>query len=217
MYPRPASSPRAYLAAAFAAILIVVSAPAQAAVIVDQEVDLPSSGFNDIGTPQWQSFLQAGDNIAGAAVRIDSTDSNGDPLSGSITLTILDGAPDGGGTAIATATALAATATPAPDDERWFTVFFAPVTVIPETELFLQVTSDNDFIGLASINSSPYTRGTSFPNGVSSSGGKKGKNADLAFRTFTDTSFSTSIPEPGILVTFGLGLAVLGASGRRKR
>jgi hypothetical protein len=95
-----------FAAAAFAAELFSTSISVQAAVIVDQEVDLPSSGFNDLTTTHWQSFQQAGDNIAGAAIRIDSTGSNGNALSGSITLTILDGAPDGGGNVITAATAL---------------------------------------------------------------------------------------------------------------
>jgi len=207
-----------FAAAAFAAELFSTSISVQAAVIVDQEVDLPSSGFNDLTTTHWQSFQQAGDNIAGAAIRIDSTDSNGNALSGSITLTILDGAPDGGGNVITAATALAATATPAPDDERWFTVFFAPIAVIPDTVLFLQVTSDNDLISISSINSSPYLRGEQFLDGIgSSSGGKKSKNADTGFRTFTDTSFATTIPAPGMVAILGFALVALGISRRRNR
>lgn len=206
-----------FLTVLFASIVLAHAAPAQAVVVVDQEVDLSSSGFNDLDTLQWQSFMQASGNIAGAAVRIDSTDSNGNPLSGSITLSILDGAPDGGGNVLASATALAASATPAPDDERWFTVFWSPVAVIPETELFLNVTSDNNLISLVSINSSPYLRGTQFLDGSPSSGGgkKKGKNADLAFRTYADTAF-TEISEPGALALLGLSAAFLFIGRRRK-
>jgi len=113
---------------------------------------------------------------------------------------------------------LAATATPAPDDERWFTVFFAPVAVIPDTVLFLQITSDNDLISISSINSSPYLRGEQFLDGIgSSSGGKKSKNADTGFRTFTDTSFATTIPAPGMVAILGFALVALGISRRRNR
>ena len=90
--------------AAFAAVLFSTSISVQAAVIINQEVDLPGSGFNDLTTTHWQSFQQAEDDIAGAAIRIDYTDSNGNALSGSITLTILDGAPDGGGNVITAST-----------------------------------------------------------------------------------------------------------------
>lgn len=205
-----------FLTVLFAATLLAHAAPAKAVVVVDQEVDLSSSGFNDLDTLQWQSFMQASGNIAGAAVRIDSTDSNGNPLSGSITLSILDGAPDGGGNVLASGTALAASATPAPDDERWFTVFWSPVAVIPETELFLNVTNDNNLISLVSINNSPYLRGTQFLDGTPSSGGgkKKGKNADLAFRTYAETS-STEIPEPGATALLSLSAALL-IIGRRR-
>ena len=208
--------PVRFLTFAVAAALLALTAPAHAVVAVDQEVDLPSSGFNNLNTLQWQSFMQASNNIAGAAVRIDSTDSNGNPLSGSITLSILDGAPDGGGNVLASATALATTATPAADDERWFSVFWSPVTVIPETELFLNVTSDNNLISLASITSSPYLRGTQYLNGVPSSGGKTGgKNADFAFRTYTETAF-TEISEPGIVALFSLSAVFLYLGRRRK-
>lgn len=200
-----------YLCAALiSATSFTVAAPLAAAVIIDQELDLPSSGFNDISTPQAQSFQQAADNIAGAAVRIDSTTGSGAALSGTITLSILDALPGAGGNLIASASALATSGTPGTDGEIWFSVFWAAVAVIPETELFLEVTSDNGDILLAVTNASPYLRGQHYLNGNPTR-----KRADVAFRTFTETTFSAAVPEPGVVAIFAIGLTGFAATRRR--
>jgi hypothetical protein len=199
------------LAAILGAASFGLTVPLAAAVIVDQEVDLPRSGFNDISSPQTQSFQQAADNIAGAAVRIDSMTGGGAALSGSITLSILDALPGTGGNLIASGTALAMSGTPAADGEIWFSVFWTAVAVIPEAELFLAVTSDNGDISLSVTNASPYLRGQLYLNG---SPYKKG--VDLDFRTFTDTGLSVSVPEPGVLTIFAVGLADIAATRRRQ-
>lgn len=190
---------------AFCAALFLFSAQAGATVIVDQENAGAESGFNDISRPQAQSFRQAGDNIAGAAVRISVFGA-----SGTITLSVFDALPGTGGNLIASGTGPAPTVATDFGDQAWMTVFWSAVAVIPETELFLSITATNGDIGLVSINSSPYTRGTQFLNGSPS-----GKGADLAFRTYTDTAFSTAIPAPGGIVILGLALAGLVVRRRR--
>ncbi len=193
------------LAVILAMMVSVFALPSFAAVIIDQENDLPVSGFNEIGTPQWQSFMQAGDNIAGAAVSIDAFDNTG---GGTITLAIYDAEP-GTGNLIVSGSGVAPVG-PTLTGEVFFEVFWAAVAVTPETELFLEVTSDNGNISLSSINSSPYTRGAQYLNGSPSS-----KGADLGFRTYTDDAFGASVPGPGTAVIFGLGLVVLGITRRR--
>ncbi|CAN0506061.1 unnamed protein product, partial [Laminaria digitata] len=145
-----------------------------------------------------------------AAVRIESTTGSGAALSGTITLSILDALPGTSGNLIASASALATSGTPAADGEIWFSVFWVAAAVIPETELFLEVTSDNGDILLAVTNSSPYLRGQHYLNGRPTR-----KGADLGFRTFTDTSFSMAVPEPGVVAIFFTGLAGFAATRRR--
>jgi hypothetical protein len=192
-------------ATAICAAVFLFGAQAQAAVIIDQNNAGAGSGTNEISRPQAQSFLQAGDNIAGAAVRIDIFGA-----SGTMTLSIYDALPGTGGNLVASGTGPAPTIATEFGDEAWMTVFWTAVAVVPETELFLEVTGTNGDIGLVSINSSPYTRGTQYIDGNPS-----GKNADFAFRTYTDTAFSAAIPAPGAIVIFGLGFA--GIAYRRRR
>lgn len=189
----------------FCAVVFLLGVQAGAAVIVDQENAGSTSGYNAISRPQAQSFMQAADNIAGAAVRIDTFGT-----SGTITLSIYDALPGTGGNLIASGTGPAPTVATEPRDEAWMTVFWSAVAVTPETELFLGITSASGDAGLVSINSSPYTRGTQYLNGNPS-----GKGADLAFRTYTDTAFSVSIPAPAGITTFALGLAGLTRLRRR--
>lgn len=192
-------------ATAICAAVFLFSAQASAAVIIDQENAGPTSGYNEVSRSQAQSFLQAGDNIAGAAVRIDVFGA-----SGTMTLSIYDAVPGTGGNLIASGTGPAPTIATDFGDEAWMTVFWTAVAVVPETELFLEVTGTNGDIGLVSINSSPYSRGTQYIDGNPSR-----KGADFAFRTYADTAFSTAIPAPGAIAIFGLGIA--GIAFRRRR
>jgi hypothetical protein len=193
---------RSFGAIIIAALVLTVS-PSMAAVIIDQENDEPRSGYNDIGRTHWQSFMQAGDNIAGAAVMINRFGE-----SGTMTLSIYDAEP-GTGNLITSGSGVVDSALGSGD--VFFTVFFTPVAVVPETELFLEITSDNDLIEIITINSSPYTRGAMYLDDSIS-----GKGADLGFRTYTDDAFSASVPEPGALLIFGVGFVVLGINRRRR-
>ena len=105
---------------AFCAALFLFSAPAGAAVIVDQENAGAESGFNNISRPQAQSFRQAGDNIAGAAVRISVFGA-----SGTITLSVFDALPGTGGNLIASGTGPAPTVATDFGDQAWMTVFWS--------------------------------------------------------------------------------------------
>ncbi len=117
------------------AMFLVMVSPAMAVVIIDQENDEPRSGYNDIGTPQWQSFMQAGDNIAGAAVVINRFGE-----SGTITLSIYDAEP-GTGTLIASGSG-SVDGLPASADV-FFSVFWTAVSVIQrQNSSSLEVTSE---------------------------------------------------------------------------
>jgi hypothetical protein len=196
---------RSFVAIIIAAVFMTAS-PAMAVVIIDQENDGSVSGYNEISTPQWQYFMQAGNNIAGAAVKIDAFNDTG---GGTITLSIYDAEP-GTGNLIASGSGVAPVG-PTLNGDVFFEVFWAAVAVAPETELFMAVTSANGNFDLVTINASPYTRGVHYINGVA----QTKKNSDLAFRTYTDDALN-DVPEPGALMIFGLGLVVLGMTRRRR-
>lgn len=187
------------------AALVSCAASAQATIIVAEDNFVYNGSINRFaGNQIVQSFRQASDNIAGVRARYENQGSSSSaPLS--FTVSLYDALPGSGGNLLTSGTVSGVT----PAGEFELDIFWTAIAIIPETELFLLFESSDGNYGPMGINAgNNYTRGDYYLNGS-----QLGKAPDLAFLTYTETSFS-AVPAPGMIAIFGFGLAALGLARR---
>lgn len=193
------------LATAGAALMAIGTGTASyAATFVDQNQSDASTYIAAFSqTNLAQSFQQASNNIAGASIflqpRVGSI--------GDITISLWDALPNAGGKKLTSGTALGQ------QSGSWADIFWKPVSVTPNTNLFLVFESTSPALGIAGSVSNPYSRGQTYAN----PGYQSFSQFDYAFRTFADDSFkAASVPEPAS--TLGLlAFGVLSAASALKR
>jgi hypothetical protein len=190
------------------AVLALPAAPALAAVVVDQNQPDNSLPVVIIGSGAAQSFQQTANNIAGVGVYLTP---NFELPSGHITIALWSNLPSSGGTLIASATAAVTT------EGNWLDVFWSPVSVVPNTTEYLVITATDFGTGYAigGSFSDPYPDGNVY-TGLGS-GGTAAPSRDIAFRTYSDTTFSEAVPEPSTWAMMILGFAGMGFMAYRRK
>ena len=190
------------------AVLALPAAPTLAAVVVDQNQPDHPLPTVIIGSGAAQSFQQTANNIAGAGIYLVP---EFELLSGHVTIALWSNLPSSGGTLIASATAAVTTA------GNWLDVFWSPVSVVPNTTEYLVITA-TDFGAYYAIGgsfSNPYPDGNLY-SGLGS-GGTAAPLKDIAFRTYSDTTFSGAVPEPSTWAMMVLGFAGMGFMAYRRK
>ena len=189
------------------AVLALPAAPALAAVVVDQNQPDNSLPIAFINGGAAQSFQQTANNIAGAGIYLAPGRGLG---SADITIALWSNLPPSGGTLITSATVTITT------DGQWLDVFWSPVSVVPNTTEYLVITATGLTFNymLGGSLSNPY------PDGMLYGGLPGGANAvpssDIAFRTYSDTTFSGAVPEPSTWAMMILGFAGIGCMAYRR-
>ena len=146
-----------------------------------------------------QSFQQASDNIAGAGIFLQP----GIGTSDNITISLWNLLPNQlGAINEASGTALGVSG-------NWVDVFWNPVSVTPNTTMYLVFTSDNNTLGISGDTSNPYPRGQVYAN----SGFEPFPDFDYAFRTYAEAA---PVPEPATMLLVGVGLIGLAGYGRKR-
>jgi hypothetical protein len=190
------------------AVLALPAAPARADVVIDQnqpDISLPAV---IIGSGAAQSFQQTANNIAGAGIYLTPDFDLG---SGDITIALWSNLPSSGGTLITSATATITT------DGYWLDMFWSPVSVVPNTTEYLVITATGRAAGyaIAGSFSNPYPDGNLY-SGLGSGGTAK-PLSDIAFRTYSDTTFSEAVPESSTWAMMILGFAGMGFMAFRRK
>ncbi len=184
-----------------ALILAFACLPSYASIIVDQ--NQPSAAVYMAAFEQTdiaQSFEQSNNNIAGAGIflqpGIGSTDN--------VTISLWNALPNQGGSLLASGSGIGT-------QGNWVDVFWSPVSVTPNTPLYLVFTSVQNTLGIAGDTDNPYSRGEVYAN----PGFRPFPNFDYTFRTYADNQLSGSVPEPATLLLIGTGVAGLGIFRKR--
>lgn len=180
--------------------MLLFSVSANATIITDQNQDSATvymAGFGQADLAQ--SFQQSADNIAGAGIFLQANIGSTDM----VTISLWDALPNGPANMLASASAIGT-------QGSWVDVFWDPVAILADTTYYLVFTSANRTLGIAGSTSNPYDRGQVYAN----AGFGSFVDFDYTFRTYADDSFS--VPEPGTLLLFVLGVASIRLVNRKK-
>jgi len=186
--------------------------PAQSAIVIDQDQPSVNTFAVSMTAPEIaQSFRPAGDNIAGAGVRMEGCCGSG--LT-ELTLSIWTGLPSLGGTQLASGTGTTDNSTwVSSPSTRWVDAFWSPVAVTPGSLLFLLIESSDGKFGLSGWQccNSPdaYPDGTAYVAG-------SGFSLDYTFHTFTENGIS-AVPELSTWAMMILAFAGIGFMTYRRQ
>jgi hypothetical protein len=182
------------------AFLLFLTASAYAVPFIDQNqpnAPIYMAAFSQ--TDLAQSFQQASGNIVGAGIFLQP----GVGTSDNITISLWNLLPNQlGAINEASGTALGASG-------NWVDVFWNPVSVTPNTTMYLVFTSDNNTLGISGDINDPYPRGQVYAN----PGFGPFPNFDYAFRTYAEAA---PVPEPATMLLVGTGLIGLAGYGRKR-
>jgi hypothetical protein len=197
------------IAAALLSGPCLLSAPAMASVVVDQNQPDAISGFAYLGATNVtaQSFQQTANNIAGAGIFLAGGYWGG--VSVDVTIALWTGLPGSGGTFRTSGTATATV------DDAWLDVFWSPVAITPGTTeylLFSTPGNDNWNYAVAYSYPNPYSAGQIYYNES-----PYYPDHDATFRTYSDTAFNAAVPEPSTWAMMVLGFAGVGFMAYRRR
>jgi hypothetical protein len=126
----------------------------------------------------------------------------------SVTIGLWTNLPTSGGTLITSGTATASAT------GSWVDVFWAPVAITPGATEYLVISG--------STSATPYVLGygdgNPYPFGIAKYNGSiLNPGYDLTFRTYSDTAFSSAVPEPSTWAMMILGFAGVGFLTYRRR
>ncbi len=175
--------------------ILIMATRALAAVIIDQ--NQPNGPVYMAGFSQpdlAQSFQQANDNISGSGILLQS----GVGVSDLVTISLWDALPSAGGSMLASASGLGTAGS-------WVDVFWSPVSVVPDTTLFLVFTSAENTLGIAGDISDPYSRGQTYAN----LGYSPFPHFDYAFRTYAESGAAGVPDTTGTFALVGLAFLAL--------
>lgn len=179
-----------------ASTLFLSSFALNATVIIDQNNSSVRSGFcyTGIGRNCGQSFQQSTNNIAGAGVHINPRWRAG---AGTLTISIFDtyGAYPSGLIASGTSGLINS-------NSGWVDVFWDAVTIDLASTYYMVLSSTQRNMVASYSHYGRYSDGNALYAGSTHAH----SYYDLAFRTFSDDSHATDVPEPGTLALLGLGL-----------
>ena len=203
------------------ALLAAIAAPARAQTIDQSQPNVGSryAGWQFSSIWQGQTFTPTANTVAGAGFFLRGW---GDNVSttGNLTVQLWSARPDLGGTFLSGGTS-PFTVSGSYAGGGWFDVFWAPVSVTPNSSYALVLqTSNADYnviTGYDNGNYNSYTGGDTFyqMEFAAVTDPYSSNAADLAFREY---SVGTStVPEPASVALVAAGLIAMGGVARRKR
>lgn len=161
----------------FAIFVVMLAVPAYSELVIDQnQPNTQDYMANFSQTNLAQSFKQSANNVAGAGIFIHSGSSI-------VTISLWDALPGAGGTLLAIGSGAAT-------QGSWIDVFWSPVTVPPDTTLFLVF--EDGGLGVSGSIANPYSRGQVYAN----SGFESYPVYDYAFRTYAEGISDKNLGEP---------------------
>jgi hypothetical protein len=192
---------------------------ASAAQDIDQVSSAKDGYYSSGGSTRVQSFVQTSNNISGASGEFWTQlppDPSALPVPTSMTIGVWAQLPDVAG---ATRIAFGNTSFVASSTFTTFQAFWTPIAVNPGQTYFLEFSTagsgsaffratDDYTAGEMFLNFPPYAALSSIAPGIS--------NFDLAFATFRDDQFVSSIPEPSEWMLLLAGLGLVGRLARKR-
>jgi hypothetical protein len=205
---------RTVLPALLLGAVLTLPAPTLAAVVIDQNQPLFTglwSHLEPTGVAA-QSFQQTANNIAGAGIYLTPYYGSG---SQDITISLWSNLPTSGGTLIASGS------TTATANNEWVDVFWQPVAVNPSTTEYLVFSAPTGWnYAIPFKYGNPYPLGSLFYLGMYPSPPSEYgivMNYDTTFRTYSDTTFSSAVPEPSTWAMMLIGFAGIGFMAYRRK